>query len=197
MSNKLLKVIAVMAVLFGLIMLVLAVYFYSYYRFSSENAKEVDSMVTEETEKMDEKDKTVPKEETLPPVEEPTVVQPPVTEPPVEEPPTVEPPAEEEPVIREVYLKSYSSFQGINLKPKFSLKGIYAKVGETVRISVDTTSFGTHSFHIDEYNIHKDTPTDEVTVIEFIADKAGEFVFYCNEPGHRSDGQWGTLYVTE
>ena len=32
-------------------------------------------------------------------------------------------------------------------------------------------------------------------VIEFTADKAGEFTYYCSVQGHKQKGQWGTLKV--
>ncbi len=78
----------------------------------------------------------------------------------------------------------------------FSLKEIEVKKGDKVRIKVTNTK-GMHDFVIDEYGIKQETPLDETTVIEFTADKAGEFVYYCSKPGHREGGQWGTLKVTE
>ena len=59
---------------------------------------------------------------------------------------------------------------------------------------MNTTS-GTHDFNIDEFNVHASTPTGKVTPVEFVADKSGEFVYYCSLPGHRENGHWGTLKV--
>jgi len=34
-------------------------------------------------------------------------------------------------------------------------------------------------------------------IIEFTADKVGEFEYYCSMPGHRQAGQFGKLIVKE
>lgn len=78
----------------------------------------------------------------------------------------------------------------------FSEKNIAVKKGDRVRIKVTNTK-GMHDFVIDEYAVKQETPLNEETVIEFTADKTGEFVYYCSKPGHRDGGQWGTLTVTE
>ena len=80
--------------------------------------------------------------------------------------------------------------------PQFSVKELAVKKGDTVKINVSVLS-GRHDFKIDEFGVYEDTPTGETTTIEFVADQAGEFVYYCNQPGHRAAGQWGTLIVTE
>jgi len=54
-----------------------------------------------------------------------------------------------------------------------------------------------HDFKIDEYNIYADTQPNKEYVVEFTADKAGDFVYYCTKPGHREKGQWGTLKVLD
>lgn len=81
-------------------------------------------------------------------------------------------------------------------KPLFSLKEMTVEKGDLVRIKV-TNTLGAHDFTLDEYGIHEATPLNQEVVIEFTADKAGEFVYYCSMPGHRANGQWGTLRVTE
>lgn len=78
----------------------------------------------------------------------------------------------------------------------FSLKEISVKKGDRVRIKVTNTK-GTHDFNIDEYGIKQMTPLNEEVVIEFTADKAGEFTYYCSTPGHRAAGQFGKLIVKE
>lgn len=60
-----------------------------------------------------------------------------------------------------------------------------------------TVTKGTHDFNIDEFNVHVETPLDQEIVIEFTADKVGTFIYYCSKPGHRANGHWGTLTVTE
>ena len=81
-------------------------------------------------------------------------------------------------------------------KPQFSVTEISVKKGDKVRIKVTNTK-GDHDFKLDEFNIYKETPLNQEVVIEFTADKAGEFIYYCNKPNHRTLGQWGTLKVTE
>jgi len=93
-------------------------------------------------------------------------------------------------VIKEFVMESFYDNAGI----WFSLKEISVNKGDIVRIKV-TNIKGTHDFNIDEYGIKKMTPLNEEVVIEFTADKAGEFVYYCSVPGHREKGQWGTLKV--
>lgn len=103
-------------------------------------------------------------------------------------------PSQEE--VKEFTMTSFYEMVDDKPKTQFSLKEITVKKGDTVRIKVTNTK-GAHDFVIDEYNIKKETPLNEEVVIEFTADKAGEFVYYCSKPNHRAWGQWGTLKVTE
>jgi len=94
--------------------------------------------------------------------------------------------------VKEFVMTSFYDTTGI----WFSLKEISVNKGDIVRIKV-TNIKGTHDFSLDEYGIKKMTPLNEEVVIEFTADKAGEFIYYCSVPGHRQKGQWGTLKVVE
>ena len=94
--------------------------------------------------------------------------------------------------VKEFSMTSYYDEKG----KWFSLKEIEVKKGDKVRIKVTNTK-GTHDFTLDEYGIKKMTPLNEEVIIEFIAEKAGEFVYYCSVPDHREGGQWGTLKVSE
>jgi len=78
----------------------------------------------------------------------------------------------------------------------FSLKEISVKKGDRVRIKVTNTK-GSHDFTLDEYGIKKATPLNQEVVVEFTADKVGEFTYYCSTPGHRQGGQFGKLIVKE
>ena len=78
----------------------------------------------------------------------------------------------------------------------FSISEIKVKKGDTVRIKVTNTK-GNHDFALDEYGIKVPTPLDKEVTIEFKADKAGSFKYYCSMPGHRMMGQEGTLIVEE
>jgi nitrous oxide reductase len=94
--------------------------------------------------------------------------------------------------VKEFVMDSYYDDKGI----WFSLKEITVNKGDKVRIKV-TNIKGRHDFVIDEYDIHEDTPINKEVVIEFVADKSGEFIYYCSVPNHREKGQWGTLKVLE
>ncbi|MBI4894911.1 MAG: cupredoxin domain-containing protein [Candidatus Aenigmarchaeota archaeon] len=98
--------------------------------------------------------------------------------------------------VKEFHLESFYTMEDGNPHPQFSVKNITVNKGDFVRIYVNTTK-GTHDFNIDELNVHKQTPTGQITTIEFIADKSGEFVYYCSMPGHRQNGHWGTLTIVE
>ncbi len=76
----------------------------------------------------------------------------------------------------------------------YSLKEIRVKKGDTVRIK-STNTKGMHDLTIDEFGVKKELPLNEEVTIEFVADKTGEFVYYCSKPGHRAKGQWGKLIV--
>ena len=64
-------------------------------------------------------------------------------------------------------------------KPQFSVK----------EITVNKSDY--------EFNVYADTPSGKETVVEFTANQAGEFIYYCNQPGHRENGHWGTFKVIE
>lgn len=73
-----------------------------------------------------------------------------------------------------------------------------ANVGDTVRITVINGDSVLHDLTISEFNVTTGEMTeDEQTVtIEFVADKPGEFVYFCSIPGHRDIGMFGTLIVS-
>lgn len=98
--------------------------------------------------------------------------------------------------VREFTMQSFVEFVDDKPMPQYSLKELTVKKGEKVRLKVTNTK-GMHDFNIDELNIHQPTPLNQEVVVEFTADKTGEFVYYCNLPGHRQAGHWGTLKVTE
>lgn len=94
--------------------------------------------------------------------------------------------------VKEFTMTSYYSPEA--KRAYFSLTELKVNRGDRVRIKV-TNTMGMHDFVIDEYGIRRDTPLNEEQVIEFVADKGGDFVYYCSRPGHRAGGQWGTLKV--
>ena len=94
--------------------------------------------------------------------------------------------------VKEFVMTSFYDDAGI----WFSLKEISVNKGDIVRIKA-TNIKGAHNFIIDEYGINELTPLNQEVVIEFTADKVGEFIYYCSVPGHRQKGQWGTLKVID
>lgn len=68
------------------------------------------------------------------------------------------------------------------------------KKGEPVRLIVSTT--GTHTFTIDELGVNT-ALRDSQAIVEFTPNKTGTFTYYCAVPGHRQNGQFGTLTVTD
>ncbi|EKD25664.1 MAG: hypothetical protein ACD_80C00006G0011 [uncultured bacterium (gcode 4)] len=97
---------------------------------------------------------------------------------------------------KEFVMTSFTEIIDGKYFPQYSIKEITVKKWDLVRIKVTVTK-GMHDLNIDEFNVHSETPLDEETVIEFTADKAGTFIYYCSKPGHRENGHWGTLTVTE
>ncbi len=98
--------------------------------------------------------------------------------------------------VKEFVIESFVEFVDGKPKPQFSLKEITVNKGDLVRIKITVTS-GMHDFKIDEFDVYADTPLNKEIVVEFVADKAGEFIYYCTKPGHRQNGHWGTLKVLE
>jgi cytochrome c oxidase subunit 2 len=74
---------------------------------------------------------------------------------------------------------------------------ITVKQGQRIRI-VATSADVVHGFALPEYKINTNIVPDQETIIEFTADKAGDFTFFCSVycgPGHYS--MKGTLTVEE
>ncbi|MDP9249072.1 MAG: cupredoxin domain-containing protein [bacterium] len=71
------------------------------------------------------------------------------------------------------------------------------KKGDRVKITFKNTQ-GFHDFKIDSYGVatvQKQAPFEEV--LEFTADKAGSFEYYCSVGEHKAMGMVGTLKVAE
>lgn len=72
---------------------------------------------------------------------------------------------------------------------------ITVKKGDKVKITFNNTA-GFHDFKIDEYGVAtKKTEAPSQEVLEFTADKSGEFEYYCSVGTHRAMGMKGTLKV--
>jgi len=96
--------------------------------------------------------------------------------------------------IKEFVMESFVEIVDGKPKPQYSLKEITVNKGDLVRIKI-TVIKGMHDFKIDEFNVYGDTQLNKEMVVEFVADKAGSFEYYCTKPGHRQNGHWGTLKV--
>lgn len=105
-------------------------------------------------------------------------------------------PENKEQAVKEFIMTSFVEMVDGKPKPQFSLKEITVNKGDSVRIKITNTK-GTHAFKLDEFSVFADTPLNQEIVVEFTADKAGEFVYYCTKPGHQANGHWGTLKVIE
>ncbi|TSC91050.1 MAG: plastocyanin [Parcubacteria group bacterium Gr01-1014_2] len=78
---------------------------------------------------------------------------------------------------------------------KFDVKEIKVKKGDRVRI-VFRNAEGMHDWVIDEFNARtKQLQAEQQETIEFIADKKGQFQYYCSVGTHRQMGMWGALIV--
>ncbi len=98
--------------------------------------------------------------------------------------------------VKEFILESFTEIIDGKYYPQYSVKEITVNKGDLVRIKITVTS-GMHDFRIDELKVYADTLLNKETIVEFVADKAGEFTYYCTKPGHRQNGQWGILKVIE
>lgn len=82
-------------------------------------------------------------------------------------------------------------------KFSFSPATLTVQKGDKVKITFKNTE-GFHDFKIDEYGVatkQAQSPAEEV--LEFTADKAGSFEYYCSVGEHRAKGMKGTLTVVE
>lgn len=78
---------------------------------------------------------------------------------------------------------------------KFDLTEIKVKKGDRVRV-VFTSNMGFHSFVIDELNVKTaDLGSGKSETVEFTADTAGTFEYYCSVGNHRQMGMVGKLTV--
>ena len=78
---------------------------------------------------------------------------------------------------------------------KFDVPSITVKKGDVVTINFKNTE-GFHDFVIDEFNVRtKIIPSGQTDTVQFTADKAGTFEFYCSVANHRQMGMKGSLIV--
>jgi plastocyanin len=78
----------------------------------------------------------------------------------------------------------------------FKPNTLEVKKGDKVKLNIKNTG-GFHDFTLKDFNINVQTPANQVTTVEFTADKAGTFEFICSVGNHAQQGQKGTLVITE
>lgn len=80
----------------------------------------------------------------------------------------------------------------------YTVEEIRVKKGDTVKITFSSEE-GYHDLSLDEFNVATERyrPGEGEETIEFVADEAGEFEYYCSVGQHRELGQVGKLIVEE
>ena len=79
---------------------------------------------------------------------------------------------------------------------EFNPSAITVNQGDTVRITIKSIDVD-HGLAIPDFNVNVKLKPGDIKTVEFVADKKGEFRFYCNVycgPGHRE--MEGTLIVS-
>ena len=100
--------------------------------------------------------------------------------------------AAEEPAMPEKIAKAFP-LVGTNFT--FSFTEIRVKKGDLVRVIFENKS-GFHDFSLDEFNVRtKQLQAGETEMVEFVADKTGEFEYYCSVGSHRAMGMRGKFIV--
>ena len=80
---------------------------------------------------------------------------------------------------------------------EFNVPTITVKKGDTIRVTA-VNDKGTHNLAFPDFKsrtVTKSSPNTQT--IEFVADKAGEFAYYCEVNGHKALGMEGKLIVGE
>lgn len=74
---------------------------------------------------------------------------------------------------------------------------LVVNAGDTVRITVINGDPTLHDLKIDEFGVDSRQliTAEQTATVEFVADRAGEFDYYCSIPGHREIGMKGLLRV--
>lgn len=74
---------------------------------------------------------------------------------------------------------------------------LVVKVGDVVRVVLISGDAMRHDFRIDDLGVATEytaSQGDEVSVT-FVVTEAGEFEYYCSEPGHQLGGMYGRFIV--
>lgn len=80
---------------------------------------------------------------------------------------------------------------------EFNPSEIKVKKGDRVKVTFENTE-DFHDWVIDEFNVRtKRIQAGQSETVEFTADKAGTFNYYCSVDNHRQMGMEGTLIIEE
>ena len=104
---------------------------------------------------------------------------------PVKTPPPPTPAAETTPSPLLVSMSSGNMF--------FNPNKVTAQVNQKVTINFSNSGF--HTFVIDALGVEVDLKGKDTATITFTPTKKGTFEFYCDVPGHKAAGMFGTLVV--
>ena len=97
--------------------------------------------------------------------------------------------------VKDVVAGTVKEFTVTGKNFSFEPSLITVKKGDRVKITFENSA-GFHDFKIDEYGVAtKQTQSPTTEVLEFTADKAGSFEYYCSVGSHRAMGMKGTLKV--
>lgn len=78
---------------------------------------------------------------------------------------------------------------------KFDPAEIRVKQGDTVKI-IFKNAEGFHDFRLEEFSVAtKQIQAGQEETVEFVANKTGQFEYYCSVGQHRQMGMKGTLFV--
>ena len=78
---------------------------------------------------------------------------------------------------------------------KYDPNTITAKAGQTVNISLVNKGTVKHTFVIDALKVNISADPGQTATGTFTAPAAGNYQFYCDQPGHKDAGMTGTLTV--
>jgi signal peptidase I len=94
----------------------------------------------------------------------------------------------EEPSTREFTIEAFEY--------GFDPSTLVVNEGDRVNLRIVNEGNTPHNFIIDELGVESDiiNPGDSA-VVEFTADKVGQFIYYCSIPEHREQGMWGEIMV--
>jgi len=99
------------------------------------------------------------------------------------------------PIIQETYIVQGNETVQIDaFSMGFNPTIIKAKQGQQFYLDITNLDI-THSFDLDNLNIHLNLQSGEKRIIKINPTESGEYEYYCNIPGHREAGMKGTLII--